>query len=216
MTNPTFVSETSPSPDDLRAGEFPTRTDDVTLLEGQNLPAGAVLGKITVGAATAAAVAGNTGTGTIGAVTTGAGAKAGIYRLVCIEPATGAGKFLVEDPDGITVGVATVGVAFSGVLGFTIADGDPDFVSGDAFTITVAAGSKKYKLSVLAATDGSQIPCGILVKPVDATAGDKNAPVYATGEFAKNRLTFGEGHSAETVDAALRALNIYLIDTLPA
>lgn len=101
-----------------------------------------VAGKVTTdkdpGAATPAAVAGNTGTGTIGTVTVGATAKAGVYRAVCFEVATDAGKFLVEDPAGIEVGVATVGSAFTGGgLTFTIADAT-DFVAGDSFTITVA------------------------------------------------------------------------------
>lgn len=92
------------------------------------------------GTATPAAVAGNTGTGTIGTVTVGA-AKSGVYRATCIEPATDLGKFVVEDPDGVNVGVATVGTQFvGGGLTFTISDAT-DFVSGDAFTITVAAGN---------------------------------------------------------------------------
>jgi len=96
----------------------------------------------TAGAATGAAVTGNTGDGTITAAPiVGTGAKVGVYRAVCIEPATNAGKFIVEDPDGITVGIATAGVEFvGGGLTFTIADGtEADFASGDSFTITVAA-----------------------------------------------------------------------------
>jgi hypothetical protein len=214
--DPNLSSSTAPVVDHIRAGEFPALTEDVTLLSGENLTEGAVLGQITVGTGSGAPSAGNTGNGTIGAITIGAGAKPGRYRAVCIEPATNAGKFAVEDPDGINVGVATVAVAFSGPIGFTIADGGTDFVSGDAFDIDVAAGSGKYKRAVAAATDGSQNPKRILAKDVDATAGDKKAPVYMSGEFAKNRLNFGAGHSATTVEAALRAENIYLRDTLAA
>ena len=59
--NPSFGSESSPSVDHLRAGEFPARLEDVTLDAG-NLQAGAVLGKITLGAiASAAKAGGNTG-----------------------------------------------------------------------------------------------------------------------------------------------------------
>jgi hypothetical protein len=102
-------------------------------------PIGGVEAAAELGAATAAAVAGNTGNGTMGTVTVGAGAKAGVYVLTCIEPGTNAGKFLLQDPDGIAVGVVTVAAAFSaGGLGFTLADGSTDFASGDAFTITVA------------------------------------------------------------------------------
>ncbi len=149
--------------------------EQITILAGSGadrvLTSGMVLGKITKGAATPAAVAGNTGDGTIGAVTVGAAAKPGVYRLVCIEPATDAGKFSVEDPDGIEVGVATVAVAFSGGgLGFTIADGAADFVAGDAFTITVAAGSGKCVQIEDAGTDGSEDAAGLLL--LDTTAPD--------------------------------------------
>lgn len=214
--DPIFTTSNSPSQDSLRAGEFPAVQEDVTILTGQNLAEGSVLGKITVGAAAAAAAAGNTGDGAFGAVSTGANAKPGVYRVTCIEPAANAGKFTVEDPDGIEVGVATVGVAFAGPINFTIADGAADFVAGDAFNVTVAAGTGKYKLAVAAATDGSQKACAILVRATDASAADKEASVYVTGEFAKNKLVFGAGHSAATVAADLAALNIYLRDVVAA
>src|SRR6266540_3179842 len=107
----------------------------VTVLAGSGadrvLTTGMVLGRITKSAATGAAVAGNTGNGTITASpTVGASAKPGLYRLTCIEPASDAGKFSVEDPDGVLIGVATVGVPFATHLTFTIADGSTDFVSG--------------------------------------------------------------------------------------
>lgn len=90
------------------------------------------------GTAVAAAVAGNTGNGTMGAVTVSAGAKAGVYTLTIIEPAANAGAFIVTDPDGIVIGNGDVAVAFSaGGLAFTLADGATDFASGDQFTITV-------------------------------------------------------------------------------
>jgi hypothetical protein len=212
----TFLSTSSPTPDALLAGEMPRVTKAITLLSGENRTRGAVMGQITVGTGSGAAAAGNTGNGTIGAITIGANAKSGVYRLVCIEPATNAGKFSVEDPDGVNVGVATVAVAFAGPIGFTIADGATDFVSGDAFDVTVAAGSGKYKRAVAAATDGSQRPVGILVEDTDATAGDKAAAIYATGEFNEAALNFGAGHDANSVRAALEALNIYLKTVLAA
>ncbi|MDD3028834.1 MAG: head decoration protein [Alphaproteobacteria bacterium] len=46
--------------------------DVVAILAGQNLKAGHVLGQISVGSATGAAVSGNTGNGTLSAVTVGA------------------------------------------------------------------------------------------------------------------------------------------------
>ena len=65
----------------------------ITVLSGATLVAGAVLGKVTVGAATPAAFAGNAAsTGTIASVTLGAGAKPGAYKVVIIEPAANAGN----------------------------------------------------------------------------------------------------------------------------
>lgn len=199
----------------LHAGNFivseapGTRSRDaITVLSGQNLLAGTVLGKVALGAATAAAVAGNTsGAGSVGSVTVGLGAKVGVYRLVCIEPASNAGKFTVEDPDGIVVGVATVAVAFSGGgLGFTISDAT-DFVSGDSFTITVAAGSGKYKKFDPANTDGSAVPCGVLFEDVDASAADApGVAVVRDAEILASSLVWFSGATSDDKTAAKAVL----------
>lgn len=153
--------------------------ETVTVLSSQNLKAGHVLGKVAVGTATGAAVSGNTGNGTIGTVSAGATAKAGVYTATCIEPSANGGTFTVEDPDGVNVGTAAVGTAFAGPVVFTIADGATDFVAGDRFTITVAAGSGKYKEYNPANTDGSQTAVAILYAAVDATAADTEGVVIA-------------------------------------
>lgn len=167
---------------------------------------GQVLGKITVGAATAAAVAGNTGNGTMGAVTLGAGAKAGVYKLTIIEAAANAGAFVVEDPDGVTIGHGNVASAFSaGGLAFTLADGATDFAAGDQFTITVAAGSGKHVAYNPAATDGSQVAAGILYAAVKDLTTDQDAVMIARlAEVRKTDLT-GLDTAGE---AALAARNI--------
>jgi hypothetical protein len=134
---------------------------------------------LTDGAVAGAAVAGGTGNGTIGTLSAGTGCKPGVYVATCIEPATNAGKFEVVDPDGVNVGVATVGVAFTGPVNFTIADGATDFASGDQFTITVAAGSGKVKASPDTAADGSAVACGILLKDVDASSADQQGVIIA-------------------------------------
>ncbi len=203
-----FTTQTY-NPDGLIAGPGVLRHKAVIIVSGQNLARGTLLGRI-AGAATGAAVAGGTGNGTIGAVTLGAGAKEGVYRLTCIEPATNAGAFQVEDPDGIVIGVATVGVAFVGAINFTIADGSTDFASGDQFTVTVAAGTK-YKKSASAATDGSQDPDCILAEPVDATGGDVTGVAYITGDFNDAKVVFGTGHTAASVRETLRRKGIHLI-----
>lgn len=129
---------------------------------------GTALGKVFAGTASAAAYAGNTGTGTVGSITVSGTAKAGVYKLTIVEPAIDAGKFTVEDPDGVLVGTGTVAVAFSGGgLAFTLSDAT-DFVSGDGFNITVVKTSEKYKPAVETATDGSKVFAGIFVCTQDA------------------------------------------------
>lgn len=153
--------------------------ETVTILSGQTLKPGHVLGKVTVGTATGAAVSGNTGNGAIGTVSAGATAKPGVYQIVCIEPATDGGTFAVEDPEGVIVGRAVVGSAFAGPVNFTISDGGTDFAAGDRFAVTVAAGSGKYKEYNPANTDGSQTAVALAVDAVDASAGDTPAVIIA-------------------------------------
>lgn len=187
--------------------------ETITILAGSGseraLKSGTILGKIATGTASAAAFAGNTsGSGTVGTITVGAGAKVGDYKVVIIEPGTNAGKFTVEDPDGITVGVGTVAVAFSGGgLDFTISDAT-DFVSGDGFTITVAAGSGKYVALDLSGTDGRQIAAGILA--LDATAPDGSdvqaAAILRSAVVVGEKLTYPSGATTNQKNAALAQL----------
>jgi hypothetical protein len=155
----------------------------VTILSGQNLRAGAVLGKVAVGAATAAANAGNTAnSGTVGAVTVSEGAKPGVYKLVCIEPASDAGRFLMTDPDGLIVGYPNTGVAFTGGgLAFTISDGSGNYVAGDGFTITVAEGSGKYLALDDDSAVGAAVAAAVLYDDVDASDGDAKGVALVRG-----------------------------------
>jgi len=156
--------------------------ENITIDESMTLLAGRVLGKKTLGAVTVAApvAAGsgaafaNTGDGTFAATPTAdAGAPAGTWRLVVIEPAANAGKFILYKPDGSIDGQGTVAVAYNGGLNFTLQDGAADFIAGDGFSIGVsyAAGSGRYVALDPAATDGSQIAAGILWDDVTTGAG---------------------------------------------
>lgn len=176
----------------LSEGEASISREVVTIISGQNLVAGTVLGAITTGASAAAvAAAGNTGDGTMGAITVGAGAKFGDHKLTIIEAAANGGAFQVEGPDGKVIGTGKVGVQFAkGGLTFTLADGAADFVAGDLITITVAAGSGKYKAYNSANTDGSQDAAAVLYAACDATGGDQKAVVVARlAEVSEARLT---------------------------
>lgn len=188
--------------------------ENVTILAGSGatrpLTGGMVLGKVEVATASAAAFSGNTGNGTMGSITVGAGAKAGDYKLVIVEPATNAGKFTVEDPDGITIGTGTVAVAFSaGGLAFTLADGATDFVSGDGFTITVAAGSGKYVQIDFSGTLGTQNAAGILITDVTAPDGSDIAGVALVrgpATIIASKLTWPSGATTNQKNAALAQL----------
>jgi hypothetical protein len=187
--------------------------DIVTILAGsgaaRELLTGMVLGRITKGVAASAAAAGNTGDGAITAApTVGQAAKPGVYRAVCIEPAVEGGKFAVEDPDGVLIGVATVGVEFTTHLTFTIADGAADFVAGDSFTITVAAGSGKVKQIDFTATDGSNIASAILL--LDTTAPDgtdrSGVAIVRHAIISDNGIVWPAGATENQKNAAIAQL----------
>lgn len=181
--------------------------DAVTVLSGQNLQPGHVLGKVAAGTAIGAAASGNTGDGAISAIAAGTAAKEGVYVVTCIEPAANGGTFSVEDPDGVTVGTASVGTAFAGPVAFTIADGTTDFAAGDRFTITVAAGPGKYKEYNPANTDGSQTAVAILYAAVDASAGDQPGVIIARhAEVNAFELVWFTGADADQKDAAIAQL----------
>ncbi|MDB4906369.1 MAG: hypothetical protein JWO05_1153 [Gemmatimonadetes bacterium] len=192
--------------------------EKVTLLAGQNLTRGAVLGRTATAAVVAAAVAdaGNTGNGVFGAATIGATVKPGRYRIVCIEPAANAGVFAIFEPGGAEIGRANVGVAFVGAINFTIADGATDFISGDTFSVDVSAVVYKYKLATAAAVDGSDLARAILTQDADATAGDVECLIYTRGNFNDTQIVLGAGHTIASVKDSLRANFCFLIHGQPA
>ena len=145
----------------------------ITVLSGQNLAAGAVLGAVNTGTAAATAFTGNTGNGAMGAITVSGAAKAGVYKLTIVAAASDAGSFQVEDPGGVMVGTGDVAAAFSGGgLAFTLADGATNFAVGDGFNIAVDVSATKYKEYNPSNTDGSQTAMAILWGAVDASDAD--------------------------------------------
>lgn len=184
-----------------------TRSRDVvTLATGNDLEAGTVLGRIR-GAATSAAVGTNTGNGAMGTVTLGAGAMEGDYKVIIVEPASDAGAFVVENPLGAVIGHGTVGVAFTGGgLSFTLADGATNFVAGDTFKITVAAGTT-YGQFDQDGTDGTEVAVAVLFDAVDATSADKPAVVHSRDcEVAASKLTWPSDIEAGEKTTALAQL----------
>ncbi len=188
--------------DNLFAGsEVGFATKEVTVLSGEPaaLAKGAVMGRVNTGAASETHV-GNTGNGVMGAITKGILAKPGVYTLRITKVVADKGDFVLLDPDGVAVGVGQVAAAFASPhLNFTLADGATDFIIGDTFLITVAAGSGKVRRLDVTAVDGSALPYGILADAIDASAGDKVCTVYTTGEFNTRALSFDDATTIDTV-----------------
>ena len=197
----------------VRTGEFiqneargERSRDEITVKSGENLTAADVLAKEVASATgTSAADAGNTGDGTMGAITVNADAKKGVYNLVIIEPAANAGAFSVEDPDGEVIGTGNVAAAFSdGGLAFTLADGAADFVAGDRFTITVTQVTFNW---IVLPNDASDEAAGILYADVDASAAAKQGvAIVRDAEVNGLIITWPAGISAADKDLAISQL----------
>jgi hypothetical protein len=192
--------------------------EDVTVLSGQNVSAGAVLGKITKALGTVTAGAGNTGNGTVSGVSLGTLAATGNYVLKCIAAATNGGTFQVKAPDGKVLPPATVGTGYtSDHINFTVNDGSTDFVIGDSFSIPVAAGSGKVRALNLTGVDGSQDAFGIAVADYDATGGDlEGVTVVRDAVINAENLVWPEGATSDQKAAARAQLKEKGIVTRPS
>lgn len=117
--------------------------DKVTVLSGQNLKVGAVVGKVSIGVGKAAipAVAG-TGNGLMSALFAGPEVQKGNYLVKCTVAVANGGTFSVTAPSGKLLPDATVGTAYrSRHINFLISDGSTDFAVDDLFTIVVTTGA---------------------------------------------------------------------------
>ncbi len=109
------------------------------------------------------------------------------------------------------------------------------FVTGSGFPVvtdyvTIASGNNYSRGTVLgivtvsgkavavdsAAETGEEAPYAILANDTDATAADKVAPVYLTGEYNGAALTFGGDDTDANHKAALRKLGIFIKSAEPA
>ncbi|MDD3466018.1 MAG: head decoration protein [Campylobacterales bacterium] len=71
--------------------------------------------------------------------------------------------------------------------GVTIASGEGEIARGTIMARVTA--SRKYVVCDVAASDGSEIPRGILVRDVDATSSDEPSSIYTFGKFDKNSIS---------------------------
>lgn len=137
------------------AGEFimeerggighPSR-ENITVLSGQNLKAGAVIGRVTVGVGRVSTptVVG-TGNGTASLVFAGPECEVGNYVLTCTSAVAHGGVFSLTTPGGktlpsltLTAGAGNTTAYTSRHINFSITDGSTDFIVGDAFTFVVS------------------------------------------------------------------------------
>lgn len=192
------------------------------------IPAGAVLGEITLGAASSAAKSGgNTGNGTLVLDATNpklSGAKVGVYTVRCIIAGTHIAKFEVADPDGNIIGhVEFSGTGssqtFANQIKFEVTDGSTDFVVGDGFDITIAAGSGKLVRCDSTALDGSQYPKYVIPGTADATEGDlASVSVVKYGFAIRSKLVFKGSETlatkvdGKTMEDWLHERGIYTVD----
>lgn len=192
--------------------------DKITLISGQNLVAGAVLGKVSIGAATSAAKSGgNTGNGTLvvdASTPVLVNAMTGVYAVRAITAGTNSATFRVTGPTGLVLGdVSFSGSGASGTFAdrikFAVTDGSTDFVVGDGFDVTVAAGSSKWTQLSLTATDGSQLAAGVLLVATNATAGDTVTVAAARNCIVPdNRIVWPGGITAPQKTAAIEQLAV--------
>lgn len=199
-------------PDQLIADARNLVSQPIILAAG-TLKRGTVLGQQTAQPITAAATVGNTGNGTIGALSVGATPVTGGYSLV----ATSATVFAVTDPEGTALGNATVGTPFvNAEINFTLTVGGTAFVAGDSFTVTVSDAVGTYIECVKTASDGSQNPVAILADFADASAGPVSAGAYVAGEFNINALTYDASWVPATLVTALRPYGLFAKSSVSA
>ncbi len=120
--------------------------ESVTVLSGQNLNAGAVVGRVSrgIGRVSIPAVVG-TGNGTATKVFAGPDVQVGNYVLTCTAAVADGGVFSLTCPDGtalpsltLTAGSGNATKYRSRHINFTITDGSTDFIVGDLFTFVVS------------------------------------------------------------------------------
>lgn len=118
-----------------------------TVLSGQNLAAGTVVGSVDLGIGGMVAVLSGTspGNGTMTDIFAGPDVEAGAYLVQCTATATHGGTFSVTTPSGkvlppitMTAGAGTATTYTSTHINFTLTDGSSDFATTALFTVTVS------------------------------------------------------------------------------
>lgn len=205
------------------AGEFILGADgeafrDVTVLSGQDLGAGAVVGKVTKvqAAAPIPAIVG-TGTGLMSALTFGPNVKVGNYVITLLATSATA-AFSVTAPDGTVLPNGAVGTAYkSDHINFLISDGGT-MTLGDAYTIVVTASGTPVVIGGTGTGTMSAISLGpdaqnggyqVVCRAVVLNGGDFD--VIAPDGSSVGRFLMGTGSGASAAFAS-RQINFTLTD----
>lgn len=102
---------------------------------------------------------------------------------------------------------------------FPIVTDEVTIVSGQDLTRGAALGkisaSGKYRLTDINNGDGSEAFKCVLAEDCDASLGDvAHVPVYLSGEFNQNAMSFGVSTTAAAVKDSARALACFLKDSV--
>jgi hypothetical protein len=190
------------------------RRSVVTVLSGQNLGAGAIIGSVLSGTIASAVKASgaNTGTGTCvvdGTTPIQPRAKLGTYTLRF----TTTTNIRLEDPDGKVLGDYAIGgsngnsVTITEQIKVAVTQASTTFAAGDGFDVTISAITEKVAEYNPTATNGSQIATGIMYGAVNATGGDKKGVANTRDMiFNSNLVTWKSGLTTAQKALALQHL----------
>ena len=130
-----------------------------------------------------------TGSGTVSSFSLGKSAVNGTYR-VRLQATSATAQFAVEGPNGV-VGMGNVATAFvSDHVNFTLANGGT-MTLGDYFNIIVANGTGYASLYDPLATDGTQVPYGVITHAADASSTTAAVNAFVRlGEVKRDVLTW--------------------------
>lgn len=110
-----------------------------------------------------------TGTGAVSGFTLGKNAQNGTYK-VQLTTTSATSPLVVTAPDGSILPNGAVASAYtSSHINFTLANGGT-MTAGDYFNIVVANGTGQCALFDPTATDGTQVPYGVITHPADASS----------------------------------------------